>query len=170
MSPAFQFLQPFIASLISTLRAPKSREGYEAIGGGSPLRRITQEQADALTQSLRAKGLDAQSYVAMRYWFPFTEEALEQVKKVSSLERCIHHFGAPLLVHYVVAMASFVHEYPGGKAQGRHSVLCMHQRLSYACCWRLPLAGAAQRIPIPDPPCCSSTSLPCRSPEAPPKA
>lgn len=29
-----QFLQPFIAQLISVLRAPKSQEGYKAIGGG----------------------------------------------------------------------------------------------------------------------------------------
>lgn len=67
-----QFLQPAIAQAISTLRAPKSREGYEAIGGGSPLRRITEEQAAALSTSLRQKGVDAQTYVAMRYWFPFT--------------------------------------------------------------------------------------------------
>ena len=67
-----QFLQPTIAQLVSTLRAPKSREGYESIGGGSPLRRITEEQAAALSASLRAKGVDAKTYVAMRYWFPFT--------------------------------------------------------------------------------------------------
>ncbi len=67
-----QFLQPAIAQLVSTLRAPKSREGYEAIGGGSPLRRITEEQAAALRNSLQAKGISAHTYVAMRYWFPFT--------------------------------------------------------------------------------------------------
>jgi ferrochelatase len=76
-----QFLQPFIASVISTLRAPKSAEGYAAIGGGSPLRKITQDQATALAEALRAKGHDAQAYVAMRYWNPYTEEALEQVKR-----------------------------------------------------------------------------------------
>lgn len=54
------------------LRAPKSREGYEAIGGGSPLRRITEEQAEALRAALQRKGVDAHTYVAMRYWFPFT--------------------------------------------------------------------------------------------------
>lgn len=54
------------------VRAPKSREGYEAIGGGSPLRRITEEQAEALRAALQRKGVDAHTYVAMRYWFPFT--------------------------------------------------------------------------------------------------
>ncbi|EFN54521.1 hypothetical protein CHLNCDRAFT_24443, partial [Chlorella variabilis] len=76
-----QFLQPTIAQLVSTLRAPKSREGYESIGGGSPLRRITEEQAAALRDSLCAKGINAHTYVAMRYWFPFTEEAMAAVKR-----------------------------------------------------------------------------------------
>jgi ferrochelatase len=76
-----QFLQPAIAQLISTVRAPKSREGYEAIGGGSPLRRITEEQAEALREALQRKGVDAHTYVAMRYWFPFTEEAISAVKR-----------------------------------------------------------------------------------------
>jgi ferrochelatase len=74
-----QFLQPVIAQLVSTLRAPKSREGYEAIGGGSPLRRITEEQAAALRASLQSKGISAHTYVAMRYWFPFTgEQAIDR--------------------------------------------------------------------------------------------
>lgn len=67
-----QFLQPAIAQLVSSLRAPKSREGYEAIGGGSPLRKITEDQAVALEESLERKGLHARTYVAMRYWKPFT--------------------------------------------------------------------------------------------------
>ena len=40
----FRFLQRPLAQFISTLRAPKSAEGYAAIGGGSPLRQITNEQ------------------------------------------------------------------------------------------------------------------------------
>lgn len=40
----FQFLQRPLAKLISTLRASKSKEGYASIGGGSPLRKITNEQ------------------------------------------------------------------------------------------------------------------------------
>ena len=38
---ALQFLQAPLAALLSNSRAPKSREAYESIGGGSPLRRIT---------------------------------------------------------------------------------------------------------------------------------
>ncbi|GAU31333.1 hypothetical protein TSUD_315430 [Trifolium subterraneum] len=40
----FRFLQRPLAKLISTLRAPKSKVGYASIGGGSPLRKITDDQ------------------------------------------------------------------------------------------------------------------------------
>lgn len=145
----FRFLQRPLAQLISLLRAPKSKEGYAAIGGGSPLRRITDEQvshfsfhhlawntvslsagkwmigwwlelllniywnlmtwkdclflillficmwmqwnsginfsgnvvfqAHALQMVLQAKKMHANVYVGMRYWHPFTEEAIHQV-------------------------------------------------------------------------------------------
>ncbi|KAI3682206.1 hypothetical protein L2E82_50069 [Cichorium intybus] len=77
----FRFLQRPLAQLISTLRAPKSKEGYASIGGGSPLRKITNEQADALKMALEEKKVDASVYVAMRYWHPFTEEAVQQIKR-----------------------------------------------------------------------------------------
>jgi len=78
---AAKFLQPLLAYTLSKLRAPKSSEGYKAIGGGSPLRRITDEQAAALSDALQRKGQNADVYVAMRYWYPFTEEALEKIKE-----------------------------------------------------------------------------------------
>ncbi|EYU20370.1 hypothetical protein MIMGU_mgv1a027158mg, partial [Erythranthe guttata] len=40
----FRFLQRPLAQLISVLRAPKGKEGCAPIGGGSPLRKITDEQ------------------------------------------------------------------------------------------------------------------------------
>ncbi|KAJ6840660.1 ferrochelatase-1, chloroplastic-like [Iris pallida] len=77
----FRFLQRPLAQLISVVRAPKSKEGYAAIGGGSPLRRITNEQAHSLKLALGKKNLHANVYVGMRYWHPFTEEAIQQIKK-----------------------------------------------------------------------------------------
>ncbi|KAF7058498.1 hypothetical protein CFC21_065546 [Triticum aestivum] len=77
----FRFLQRPLAKLISTFRAPKSKEGYASIGGGSPLRKITDEQANALKVALKSKNLEADIYVGMRYWYPFTEEAIDQIKK-----------------------------------------------------------------------------------------
>lgn len=75
------FLQQPIARLISTLRAPKSAEGYKAIGGGSPLRRVTEEQATALQECLAELGQPAEVFIGMRYWNPFTEEAVQQIKQ-----------------------------------------------------------------------------------------
>eukprot|EP00193_Tetraselmis_chui_P005160 CAMPEP_0177767952 /NCGR_PEP_ID=MMETSP0491_2-20121128/9438_1 /TAXON_ID=63592 /ORGANISM="Tetraselmis chuii, Strain PLY429" /LENGTH=523 /DNA_ID=CAMNT_0019284679 /DNA_START=281 /DNA_END=1852 /DNA_ORIENTATION=+ len=80
LPPAISFLQAPLAWFISNARASKSKEGYETIGGGSPLRRITEEQADALTEALHSKGVNGKVYVAMRYWNPYTEEAVEQIK------------------------------------------------------------------------------------------
>jgi ferrochelatase len=74
-------LQKPLAWLISTLRASKSQEGYKQIGGGSPLRQITEDQARALQANLQQRGRDAKIYIGMRYWHPFTEEALDQIKR-----------------------------------------------------------------------------------------
>ncbi|XP_023738680.2 ferrochelatase-2, chloroplastic [Lactuca sativa] len=76
----FRFLQRPLAQIISVLRARKSKEAYASIGGGSPLRKITDEQASALKSELEAKKLPANVYIAMRYWHPFTEEAAQQIK------------------------------------------------------------------------------------------
>ena len=76
-SPA---LQKPLAWLISTLRSGKSQKAYRSIGGGSPLRRITEQQARELQSLLRQRGIDATSYVAMRYWHPFTESAVADIK------------------------------------------------------------------------------------------
>lgn len=74
-------LQKPLAWIISTSRAKKSQANYEKIGGGSPLRRITEAQARAIEIQLRAQGQDAKVYIGMRYWHPFTEDALTQIKQ-----------------------------------------------------------------------------------------
>lgn len=78
---ALQWLQEPLASLIAKRRAPKSRIGYESIGGGSPLRRTTTEQGLELARALQTRGQPARVYIGMRYWKPFTENALEQIRK-----------------------------------------------------------------------------------------
>ena len=69
-----------LAKLISTTRARKVQHHYATIGGGSPIRRNTEQQARALEKKLRRYGIDAHCFVAMRYWHPFTREAIEQVR------------------------------------------------------------------------------------------
>jgi protoporphyrin/coproporphyrin ferrochelatase len=73
-------LQKPLAWLISTLRAKKSQENYKQIGGGSPLRKITEAQGKALQEKLSAMGQDTKVYIGMRYWHPFTEEAVAALK------------------------------------------------------------------------------------------
>ena len=65
-----------LAKLISTTRARKVQHHYATIGGGSPIRRFTERQARALEAELAGVGLDARCFVAMRYWHPFTREAI----------------------------------------------------------------------------------------------
>lgn len=77
----FPWLQKPLAWLIATSRSSKSQENYKQIGGGSPLRRITEEQAQALRTALEQKGQEAQVYIGMRYWYPFTEEAIARIKR-----------------------------------------------------------------------------------------
>ncbi len=69
-----------LARFISRRRAPKVAEHYEEIGGKSPIRQLTNAQAVALEQELQ-KRYDSKVFVAMRYWKPSTEEAIEHVKQ-----------------------------------------------------------------------------------------
>jgi ferrochelatase len=68
-----------LAKLISTTRARKVQHHYATIGGCSPIRRNTEQQARALEAELNALGLDARCFVAMRYWHPFTSEAIARL-------------------------------------------------------------------------------------------
>jgi protoporphyrin/coproporphyrin ferrochelatase len=70
-----------LARLISSTRARKVEHHYAVIGGGSPLRRFTEQQALSLQRKLTECGLDAHCFVAMRYWHPFTDEAIEQLRR-----------------------------------------------------------------------------------------
>ncbi len=69
-----------LARMISSARSRKVQHHYSVIGGGSPIRRHTEAQARALETLLQAAGVDARCFVAMRYWHPFTAEAVAQVK------------------------------------------------------------------------------------------
>ncbi|MFB8787791.1 MAG: ferrochelatase [Potamolinea sp.] len=84
----FSWLQSPLAWLISTLRAKKSQENYRQIGGGSPLRHVTEAQAQALQEQLQQQGHDARVYIGMRYWHPFTEEAIARIKR-DGIERLV---------------------------------------------------------------------------------
>lgn len=68
-----------LAKLIARRRAPVAREIYAQLGGGSPLLPLTEAQGSALEAALDARGLEARSFIAMRYWHPMTEAAARAV-------------------------------------------------------------------------------------------
>lgn len=67
-----------LARYIARNRAGVVREHYDAIGGQSPIRALTQRQARALEVAL-APYFDARCHIAMRYWNPLTAEAVREV-------------------------------------------------------------------------------------------
>ena len=68
-----------LARLISTTRARHVRQHYAEIGGRSPILEFTRRQARALEAELR-RDFDARVVVAMRYWHPFTAEAIRELE------------------------------------------------------------------------------------------
>jgi len=75
-------LQNLIAAFIAKRRAPKSRAAYASIGGGSPILEYTNAQAKMLSESFSEKyNMPIKTYVGMRYWKPYTEDALDAIRK-----------------------------------------------------------------------------------------
>jgi protoporphyrin/coproporphyrin ferrochelatase len=69
-----------LAKLISTTRAKHVAHHYAEIGGKSPILEFTMRQAKALEVDLR-RDFDARVAVAMRYWKPFTVEAIGAMER-----------------------------------------------------------------------------------------
>ncbi|NLX18473.1 MAG: ferrochelatase [Desulfobulbus sp.] len=89
------FLQKPIAWAIARRRAPKSTANYAMIGGGSPIRKTTEEQARVLDQMLQDDG----RFVVrpcMRYWHPFALETLHELSQLG-VEEIV---ALPLYPHY----------------------------------------------------------------------
>jgi len=73
------FLRRLLALFAAAIRQGKSRDLYRQIGGGSPLRKITEAQAAALGARLGARGCAARVYVGMRCWKPSIDEAVDRI-------------------------------------------------------------------------------------------
>jgi ferrochelatase len=68
-----------LARWIARRRAPKVAAHYNEIGGRSPILELTERQARALEQALRPH-VDARVVMAMRYWHPFTADAIRELQ------------------------------------------------------------------------------------------
>ena len=78
--PFSRWLQKPVARIIAKMRKPLSQRYYRAIGGGSPLIKITLEQAQALEEKLKFSHAlghfeEIRVFVGMQYSTPTIEEA-----------------------------------------------------------------------------------------------
>jgi protoporphyrin/coproporphyrin ferrochelatase len=96
--PGAFLARKLIAKLISTTRAKVVGQHYAEIGGGSPIRRLTEQQARALEVALRPH-IPARTIVAMRYWHPNTAEAIAALEREPYDELVL----LPLYPHYSFA-------------------------------------------------------------------
>lgn len=88
-----RLIQKPVAFLISSIRAKKTQYYYEIMGGKSPQKDQTILQQKALQQAL---GDDYVVEVAMRYWHPFTYEAISNLEKLNLKNILL----LPLYPHY----------------------------------------------------------------------
>ena len=90
-----------LARYIARKRAGVVREHYDAIGGHSPIRLLTERQARALEAAL-APQCDARCFIAMRYWNPLTAEAAAEVNARGAPELVLF----PMYPQYSLATTS----------------------------------------------------------------
>ncbi len=90
-----------LARWIARKRVGVVRAHYDAIGGHSPIRMLTERQARALEAAL-APHCDARCVIAMRYWNPLTAEAVAEVNASGAEELVL----LPLYPQYSFATSS----------------------------------------------------------------
>ena len=74
-------LRKAIAGAIALTRANTSRKLYASIGGGSPIRRLTEEQAAGVESLLRANGRNAVARAAMNCSAPLVEDVVADLAR-----------------------------------------------------------------------------------------
>ncbi len=87
-----------LAKFISTRRSKIVAQHYAEIGGGSPIRRLTEQQGRALEAALRPH-LNVRAIVAMRYWHPDTRQAIDALERAPYDDLVL----LPLYPHYSFA-------------------------------------------------------------------
>ncbi len=89
-------LRRLLASIIANRRARRVATRYRAIGGGSPLVRITGEQAGAMERDLAARGIPSVVRAAMRYSAPRTPDVVAELYR----EGIRHFIALSLYPHF----------------------------------------------------------------------
>jgi len=144
-----------LAWLIATARYRKSVGYYRQIGGGSPLRQITEAQASALGNELERRGLDAHIYVGMRYWFPFTVDALKEIERDGVSQLVV----LPLYPQFSVSttgssfkeFVGLIDQRGGLRDLKRHYISRWHAHPGYVASLAEQIAEEINAFPDPDP-------------------
>jgi ferrochelatase len=95
----FGLLRRPIAKLISSRRCIPVAAKYGQIGRRSPIGTLTERQRLRLVQAV-SPHIDPVAVVAMRYWHPFTSEAVDALGKAQPLDEIVL---LPLYPHYSYA-------------------------------------------------------------------
>ena len=98
LGPFGLFRRP-IAKLISSRRSIPVAGRYAEIGRRSPIGTLTERQRVRLVEAV-SPYVDPVAVVAMRYWHPFTAEAVEALRKAAPLDEIVL---LPLYPHYSYA-------------------------------------------------------------------
>jgi ferrochelatase len=95
----FGLLRGPIARLISSRRSKPVAERYAEIGSRSPIATLTERQRVRLVEAV-SPHIDPVAVTAMRYWHPFTSEAVAALKNGGPLDEIVL---LPLYPHYSYA-------------------------------------------------------------------
>jgi ferrochelatase len=95
----FGWLRGPIARRISSRRSIPVAGKYGQIGGRSPIGALTERQRARLVEAV-SPYVDAVAVTAMRYWHPFTSEAVDTLRKAGALDEIVL---LPLYPHYSYA-------------------------------------------------------------------
>jgi ferrochelatase len=91
--------QWFIGRMIAIKRTKEVQENYHKIGGGSPIVCWSTLQGEGMVARLRARGHDVEYALAMRYWNPDTDAALDRLESLG----CDRVVALTMYPHYSVA-------------------------------------------------------------------
>jgi ferrochelatase len=95
----FGLLRRPIAKLISSKRSVPVAGRYAEIGGRSPIGALTERQRVRLVEAV-SPYIDPVAVTAMRYWRPFTQEAVDTLRMAGPLDEIVL---LPLYPHYSYA-------------------------------------------------------------------
>ena len=129
----FGLLRKPIAKMISSRRSVPVAGRYAEIGKRSPIGVLTERQRVRLVEAV-SPHIDAVAVTAMRYWHPFTSEAVEALSKAGPLDEIVL---LPLYPHfsYATTMSSLkewrrVYGSPDGRPK-EHTVVQFYNHPLY---------------------------------------